>query len=146
CNPAPRVERADDTRIGASRVCELLGRLAADVGAEKVVDGLLARRVQDWKLKSCRHEREPEVEVKDIRGREEPQKGPPLHELAPPEPALAVEAEIDVALVRPERLVLEGDEPGIDALAAQCLDVLPRNAGHVDRRVDGGQPVSSHST
>ena len=43
-HPADRVEAADDLRVRAFAVRELLGRLAADVGAEVVEDALLAQQ------------------------------------------------------------------------------------------------------
>ena len=50
------------------------GRLAADVGPEVVEHRLLARAPEDRKLERLRDERQTEVEVEDIRARQEPRR------------------------------------------------------------------------
>ena len=131
-HPAERVERADDLRVGAPAVRELLRRLAADVGAEVVEDGLLAGRAQDRELQRLRHEREPEVEVEDVGAREQARERAPLRELLAREAAAPVERPVRL---RVPQLAVEDDEPRVDVLAPQREHVLPRDPGEVDRAV-----------
>ena len=81
-NPANRVVAADDLGVGLLAPGELLGRLAADVGAEVVHDRLLPRRAEERELEPFRYEREPEVEVEDVGAREEAGERSPLPRLA----------------------------------------------------------------
>ena len=109
-----------------------LGRLAADVGAEVVEDGLLASRVQDRELQRLRHERQAEVEVEDVGAREQARERAPLRELLAREAAAAVERPVRL---RVPQLAVEDDEPRVDVLAPQREHVLPRDPGEVDRAV-----------
>src|SRR5204862_4229082 len=70
--------------VGAAAVVQLLRRLAADVRADEVEDGFLSRRPEDRELDTLRHERQPEVEVEDVGGREQPRERAKLRGLAPP--------------------------------------------------------------
>src|SRR5665213_2894804 len=90
-NPADRVVGADDLRVGALAVGELVRRLPADVRAQEVEDALAAGRAEDRELERLGDEGEPEVEMEDVRAGEEPCEGAPLGELAVREPAVAVE-------------------------------------------------------
>ena len=131
-HPADRVVRADDARPGTLRPRELLGRLAADVGAEEVQHGLLAERAQQRELDRLRQQRQPEVEVEDVRLRREPRERAPLRQLLPDEAAAA--PEVDVRL-RMQPVAVEDDEPRVDAAPPERLDVRPRDAGSVDGAV-----------
>ncbi len=135
-HPADRVVGADDLGVGALAVCELLGGLAADVGAHVVVDGVLPRGAQDRELQRLRHEREPEVEVEDVGARQQARERAPLRQLTAREPAAAVERPVRL---RVECAPVEDDEPCVDAAPAQRLDVLPRDACRVDRAVDDAE-------
>ena len=84
-HPAQRVEGADDLRVGALAVRELGGRLAADVRAEVVEDGLLPGRAEDRELERLRDERQAEVEVEDVGARQQARERAPLRELLPRE-------------------------------------------------------------
>ena len=81
-HPADGVVGADDLGIRLLARRELLGRLAADVGAEVVHDGLLAGQAEQRELERLRHEREAEVEVEDVGARQELGERAPLAELA----------------------------------------------------------------
>ena len=70
-DPAGRIVRADDLRVGAPPVGELFGRLAADVRSDEMEDRLLAGCHQDRELGEFGHEGEPEVEVEDVGARKQ---------------------------------------------------------------------------
>src|SRR5204862_1765601 len=114
-------------------VRELVGRLAADVGADEVEDGLLARHSQERELEGLRDERQPEVEVEDVGARQQPRERAELEGLPPPVGALR-KMQVLVGL-RVRRLRVEDDEPGVDPLSPQRLDVRPPDAREVDRAV-----------
>ena len=95
-HPPDRVVGADDARTRTLRPRELLGRLAADVGAEEVQHRLLAEHAQQRELHRLRQQRQPEVEVEDVRLRREPRERAPLRQLLPDETAAA--PEVDVGL------------------------------------------------
>ena len=100
-------------------------------------DRLLPERAQDRELERLGRERQPEVEVEDVRLREEPQPAPPLRRLPPGEAAAPLE--------RPSasgwRLVaVEHDEPRVNPSAPERLDVRPRHAGRVHRTVGDAKP------
>ncbi len=131
-NEAKRGERADDARVRLQPVHELLLRALADVGPEEVEERLAPRRPEDRELELLRDERQPEVEVEDVR------LGQELCESAPLDRLLAKEArtravEVPVRLVRAERLRVEDDEARIDPTPAERLHVRPADAGQVDR-------------
>ena len=67
---------ADDLGAGLLAEGQLGRRLAADVRAQVVEDRLLAERPQDRELERLRDERETEVEVEDVRARQQPQRAP----------------------------------------------------------------------
>ena len=121
-HPARRVVGADDLGAGPLPVGELLRRLAADVGAEVVVERLLPERAQDRELERLRDERQPEVEVEDVELRQQLGERPPLHELAPDEVLGPVERPVGF---RVELVALEDDELGVDAAAAQARGRSP---------------------
>ena len=141
-DPPRGIVGADDLRVSQTAVGELLGRLAADVRADEVEDGLLAGRLQDRELEPLRNECEPEVEVEDVRGRQQPCERAKLRGLAAPRRPVR-QPEVDVGF-RVGRLGVEDDEPGIDALSPQRLHVRPADAREVDRAVNDLQ--LSHST
>src|SRR4029079_5354961 len=99
---------------------------------------LLAERAQDRELHRLWHERQPEVEVEDVRPRQQPRESAPLGELAAQEARRA--AQVDVGFgVQP--VAVEDDELRVDAELAQRLHVRPRDAGRVDRAVDDPQAL-----
>ena len=86
-DPARRIVRAHDLGVGAPAVGELVRRLAADVRADEMEDRLLAGCCEDRELRELGHQRESEVEVEDVGGREEPREGAELRGLPAPDRA-----------------------------------------------------------
>ena len=115
-HPADRVVRADDTRARALRPGELRRRLAADVGAEEVHDRALAERAQQRELHRLRQQRQPEVEVEDVRLRREPRERAPLRELAADQSTRPREGRRLASGM--EAVALEDDELRVDAAGA----------------------------
>ena len=143
-HPAQGGVGADDLGVRALAVGQLLGRLAADVGAEVVEDAPLAGRMQDRELQRRRHERQRVVEVKDVRARQQPGQRRELGREPPRQAAVAVERPVGLRMQLPP---VEHHEPRVDPLPPQRLHVLPRNPGDVDRRVrDARRSQASHSS
>ena len=95
-------------------------------------DALLAQQPQERELERLRDQRQAEVEVEDVGLRREPrERGELLREPLRQRP-VPVERPVGLRVQAP---ALEDDEPCVDALPSQRLDVLPRDAGDVDRRV-----------
>src|SRR5581483_10208940 len=130
------VVRADDLRVRALAERQVLRRLAADVGAEVVEEALLAQQPKQRELQRLRDQRQPEVEVEDVRAGGEAREGGELRREPLRERAVPVERPVRLVV---EPAALEDDEPRVDALAPQRLDVLPRDAGDVDRAVRDAQ-------
>ena len=89
-----------------------------------------ARSSGNWHR--LRQQRQPEVEVEDVRLRREPGERAPLRQLPSSETAAA--PEVDVGL-RVQPVAVEDDEPRVDAASPERLDVRPRDAGGVDGAV-----------
>ncbi len=131
---AKRGEGADDARVRFQPVHELLLRALADVGAQEVEERLAPSRPEDRELQLLRDEREPEIEVEDVRLRQQ------LGERSPLDGLLAEQArprpvQVPVGLVRAERLRVEDDETRVDPAPAKRLHVRPADPGQVDRAV-----------
>ncbi len=135
-DPADSIVGADDAGVGPAGVEELGGAPPADVGAHEVQDRLLAEEPQDRELEPLGDEGQAEVEMEDIRLRQQPDERTPLRELPAQEAALAVERPVRLGV---QAIALEDDELRVDAAAAQREDVLPRHAGRVHRAVDDPQ-------
>src|SRR5206468_6071492 len=116
----------DDTRVRLQAVHELLLGPLADVGAEEVEERLAARGFQDRELEALRDERQTEVEVEDVRLRQELRERSPLDDLLAQQ-TLARALQVPVGLVGAERLRVEDDEPSVDTAPAQRLHVRPAN-------------------
>ena len=137
-HPARRVVGADDLRVGALAECERFARLAADVRSEIVEDALLPQRAQERELDRLRDQRQAEVEVEDVGLRGEAGEGGELLcELHRQRPA-PVERPVGLVVQLP---ALEDDEPRVDPLAPQRLDVLPRDPRDVHGAVRHPQPL-----
>ena len=95
-------------------------------------DALLPQRMKQRELNRLRQQRQSEVEVEDVgAGREARERGELLRELHG-QRAAPVERPVGLVVELP---ALEDDEPRVDPLAPQCLHVLPRDPGDVDRAV-----------
>jgi hypothetical protein len=109
-----------------------------------VEDRLPARGAQERELEPLRHEGEPEVEVEDVRLRQQARQRLRLDELAPQQWAVRPPVQVPVRLgVR--GVDLEDDEPRVDALPPQRLHVRPSHPGEIHRTVRYAEG-SSHST
>src|SRR5439155_15827404 len=74
--------------------------------------------------------------VEDVGVREELRERPPLDELLAGETLRAVERPVGFGV---KLVALEDDERRVDSLASEGLDLLPRDAGGVDRAVDDAE-------
>ena len=128
-DPAGRVVRADDLHVRQTPVGKLVGRLAADVRADEVEDGLLASRSQDRKLHPLRHQGQPEVEMEDVGSRQQLRERPKLRGLPAPRGPLRY-PEVHVGL-RMGHVRVEDDEPRIDAHTPQRPHVHPADPREV---------------
>ncbi len=135
-DPADRVVRAHDLCARLLSERELLRRLPADVGAEVVHHRLLPEGLQDRELERARDERQPEVEVEDVRLGKQPQKRAPLRRLAAEEAAAALERLVGLGV---ERVAVEDDELRVDAPPPERPDVRPRDPCGVDGAVDDAE-------
>src|SRR5205085_761714 len=105
---------------------------AADVRAEEVHHRPLPQGAQKGELHQLRYERQPEVEMEDVRLTGEARERPPLRQLAACEPAAARQVDVGLGM---EAVAVEDNEAGVDAASPQRLHVRPRDAGGVDGAV-----------
>ena len=101
-------------------------------------DALLAQGAQEGELDRLRDQRQPEVEVEDVGLGREPGEGRELlRQLHGQRPA-TVERPVGLVVQLP---ALEDDEPRVDTLPPQRLNVLPGNPGDVHGTVRHAQPL-----